>query len=156
MSTIEQILRMLSYVATPIIAVAAVRIAWEQTKLNRQKLVLDRYDRRLRIYEEIKRLLSIVTRDANIGMEDLLKFRVATSEADFLFGSDVTTYIDQLYKHAVDLAMWASMYRDNSQQHPPDYDHNATVDGKHREFAWITAQYEPSKQLFKKYLDVSK
>jgi hypothetical protein len=43
-STLELILRMLSYVATPIIAVAAVRIAWEQTKVNRQKLVLDRYD----------------------------------------------------------------------------------------------------------------
>ena len=67
----------------------------------------DRYDRRLRIYEEVKRLLSIITRDANIGIEDLLKFRVATSEADFLFGSDVTAYIDELYKHAADLRMWA-------------------------------------------------
>jgi uncharacterized ubiquitin-like protein YukD len=143
-STLEEILPMLSYVATPIVAVAAVRIAWEQTKINRQKLVLDRYDRRLRIYEEVKRLLSIVTRDADIAMEDLLKFRVATTEADFLFGSDVTAYIDGLYKHAVDLAMWNSMYRDSTQQRPPDYDHKTVVEGKHRELKWITSQYEPS------------
>lgn len=86
MSEFEQAMRVLSYIATPIVAVAAVRIAWEQMKINRQKLVLDRYDRRLRIYEEVKRLLSIVMRDGKIAMEDLLKFRVATSEADFLFG----------------------------------------------------------------------
>ena len=155
MTAFEQILRMLSYIATPIIAVAAVRIAWEQTKINRQKLILDRYDRRLRIYEEVKRLLSIITRDANIGIEDLLKFRVATSEADFLFGSDVTAYIDELYKHAADLRMWASMYRDYTQPQPSDYDHKKVVDAKDREFRWLTAQYEPSKELFRSYLDVS-
>jgi uncharacterized ubiquitin-like protein YukD len=162
LDSVEQVLRMLSYIATPVVAVAALkiasqqaRIAGQQARVQERKYEADLYERRLRIYEEVKRLLSIVTRDANISMQDLLKFRVATSEADFLFGSDVPTYIDELYKHATNLAMWASIYRDYTQEPPPGYDHKATVDGKNREFAWITAQYEPSKELFKKYLHVS-
>jgi uncharacterized ubiquitin-like protein YukD len=162
LDSVEQVLRMLSYIATPVVAVAALkiasqqaRIAGQQARVNERKYEADLYERRLRIYEEVKRLLSIVTRDANISMQDLLKFRIATSEADFLFGSDVTTYIDNLHKHAVDLAMWNSMFRDSTQEQPPDYDHKTVVERKHRELKWITSQYEPSKEMFKKYLRVS-
>ena len=38
---------------TPIIAVVATYIAWQQWNTNKQKLILDRYDRRLKVYEEV-------------------------------------------------------------------------------------------------------
>lgn len=156
LDSLEQLLRMASFVFTPVIAVAAVVIAKQQARVNERKYQADLYDRRLRIYEEVKRLLSLVTRDANISAEDLLKIRIATSDADFLFRSDVTTYLDTLFKHATELGMWCSMYRDYTQQpYPPDYDHKKVVASKHREFMWLTSQYEPAKQLFKNYLDVS-
>ncbi|MZH03257.1 MAG: hypothetical protein F3745_07665 [Nitrospinae bacterium] len=66
--------------------------------MSRQKLNLERYDRRLRVYEEVRKILSIIVRDANAGTEDLLKFRTAVSEADFLFGPEIPEYIDQIYK----------------------------------------------------------
>ena len=53
LTSIEQVLRMASYIATPIVAVAATVIAWQQMKVNQRKYDADLYDRRLRIYEEV-------------------------------------------------------------------------------------------------------
>lgn len=153
---IEQIMRILSYVATPIIAIAAVRIAWQQAWTNRQKLVLDQYDRRLRIYEEVRKILSIIVRDAGATTEDLLKFRTSVSEADFLFGSEIMTYIEEIYSRGLKLWQWNQEYRDSTQQQPPGYDHKKVVEEKYKELRWLAEQFNPAKERFKKYLDVSK
>ena len=68
---------------TPLIAIVATYIAWQQWQTNKQKLEMDRYDRRLHVYEEVRKILSIVLRDAKASYEDLLKFRTSVSEADF-------------------------------------------------------------------------
>lgn len=51
---IEEIIKLSSGLLTPIIAIVATYIAYQQWKTNKQKLVLDRYDRRLRIYGKLK------------------------------------------------------------------------------------------------------
>ncbi|MDP3515507.1 MAG: hypothetical protein Q8S20_22410, partial [Sulfuritalea sp.] len=88
---------------TPLIAIVATYVAWQQWQTNRLKFILDRYDRRLRVYEEVRKILSIILRDAKASYEDLLKFRTAVSEADFLFGPEVPEYIDEIYKRGVKL-----------------------------------------------------
>ena len=82
---------------TPLIALLATYIAWQQWRTNKQKLKLEKYDRRLSVYQEVKKILSIVHRDAKASPEDLLSFRSSVSEADFLFGSEVVDYIDKIY-----------------------------------------------------------
>jgi hypothetical protein len=52
---IEQIIRILHALLTPVIAIVAIYIAWQQWQTNVQKLNLARYDRRLRVYEEVKK-----------------------------------------------------------------------------------------------------
>jgi hypothetical protein len=143
-------------ILTPLIAVVAVYIAWQQWKTNQQKLVLDRYDRRLRVYEEVKKILSIIIRDGNVSVEELLRFRTAVSEADFLFGPEIPEYIDTLYKHGVTLARSTSEYRDYTQSKPEGYDHQKVVSSMHEELNWLTEQFVPAKKLFQKYLDISK
>jgi hypothetical protein len=152
----EQILRMISYVASPIIAIGAVLIAWQQAQINRQKLVLDRYDRRLRIYEQLKELLSKITAHGQASDREAIQFRVSVSEADFLFGPEVMEYLDEVYSHTCQLGRWRAEYRDFTQPQPPDYNHAEVVKNAHAELRWLTSQYEPARQLFKKYLDVSK
>lgn len=141
---------------TPLIAVVAVYIAWQQFKTNQQKFVLDRYDRRMSVYEEVRKILSIIMRDARASVDDLLRFRTAVSEADFLFGPEIAEYIDAIYKHGIDLARWTDAYRDNTQSKPEGYDHQQVVSSMHAELDWLTEQFEPAKQLFRKYLDVSR
>jgi hypothetical protein len=152
--SVDEGIRLFQGLLTPVIAVVAVYIAWQQWKTNQQKLNLDRYDRRLRVYEEVRKILSIVARDANATTDDLLKFRTSVSKADFLFGPEVMKYIDDVYKHGLALSRWKEEYRDYSQQKPPGYDHTKVVAEMHKELEWMMAQFEPAKALFKKYLNV--
>ena len=141
---------------TPAIAVVTTYIAYQQWQTNKQKLILDRYDRRLKVYEEVRKILSIILRDANASYNDLLRFRTAVSEADFLFGSEIPEYIDEIYKRGIKLHSWNSQYRDANQSPPEGYDHKKVVDGMEAELTWLMEQFEPAKQKFKTYLDISK
>lgn len=152
----NQIIEVSKALLTPLIAVVATYIAWQQWNTNKQKLVLDRYDRRLRVYGEVIKILSIIIRDAKASYDDLLKFRSSVSEADFLFGPEIAEYIDEIYKRGVKLQYWNLTYRDYTQEMPPGYDHNKVVEGMHAELTWLTEQFGPAKQKFKKYLDISR
>ncbi len=148
-------MQVLSSMLTPLIAMIATYIAWQQWKTNQRKLVMDRFDRRLRIYEEVRKILSIVLRDANASTDELLRFRISVSEADFLFGPEIVEYIDEVYRRGLELSHWASEYRDNTQEKPAGYDHKKVVDGKHSQLSWFKEQVGPAKQRFRKYLDIS-
>lgn len=91
---------MLSYVATPVVADAGVAIAYQQYQVNHRKIFMDQYDRRLRIYEAVKKLLSIIVSEGKVEIRDLLGFRQKVAEADFLFPPDVMAYLDELYSRA--------------------------------------------------------
>jgi len=152
---IDQVVEVSKGLLTPLIAVVTTYIAWQQWKTNQQKLILDRYDRRLCVYEEVRKILSIIVRDAKASYDDLIQFRTAVSEADFLFGPEIPQYIDDIYKRAVKLQYWSGEYRDSAQEKPEGYDHNKVVEGMHTELTWLTEQFEPAKKKFKQYLDVS-
>ncbi len=152
----EQIIEISKALLTPIIAIIATYIAWQQWKTNQQKLNLERYDRRLFIYEEVIKILSIVLRDADASYDDLLKFRTSVSEADFLFGDEIPTYIEEIYKRGLNLHRWNKEYKDYTQEKPEGYDHEKVVENSHKELTWLTEQFEPVKEKFKKYLDISK
>ena len=129
----EQLIEISKALLTPLIAIVATHIAWQQWKTNQQKLNLERYDRRLHVYEEVIKILSIILRDVNASMEDLLKFRTSVSEADFLFGPEIPAYIDEIYKRGLNLWRWNQEYRDYTQEKPDGYDHKKVVDEMHKE-----------------------
>lgn len=122
---------LLKALLTPLIAIVAAYIAWQQWKTNQQKLNLERYSRRLRVYEEVRKILSIILRDTKVSTEDLLKFRTTVSEADFLFGPEIPAYIDEIYRRGLRLWRWNQEYRDYTQAQPEGYDHNKVVDEMH-------------------------
>jgi hypothetical protein len=137
---------------TPLVAIVATYIAWQQWKTNKIKLQLDLYDRRLKVYEEVILILSIIFRDTKASYDDLLKFRRAASQADFLFGSEIPSYLNDIYQHGVKLQYWSGEYRDYTQEKPADYDHQKVVESMHVELKWLTEQFDPAKEKFKKYL----
>jgi hypothetical protein len=153
---IEQIAEVSRALLTPTIAIIATYIAWQQWQTNRQKLNLERYDRRLHVYEEVIKILSIIMRDADASYEDLLKFRTSVSEADFLFGPEISEYLDEIFKRGLKLRYWNNEYRDCTQEIPEGYDHEKVVNGSHEELIWLSEQFDPAKEKFRKYLDISK
>jgi hypothetical protein len=152
---IEEILKILQGLLTPVIAIVVTYVAWQQWKTNRIKLNLDRYDRRLRVYQEVVRFIIIGIRDANYDDDELLNFIPKVSEADFLFGEEVSKYIDELHQRACNLSRWNKEYRYDSQPKPEGYNHQRVVDEMHKEIDWVSSQREPARYIFKKYLNVS-
>src|SRR6267142_674771 len=97
--SIDEVLKISQGLLTPVIAIVATYVAWQQWKTNQNKLKLDRYERRLSVYKEVVRYISVGIRDANYDNDELLTFRSKVSEADFLFGveGEVSKYIDELH-----------------------------------------------------------
>lgn len=152
----EQLIEIFKALLTPVIAIIATYIAWQQWRTNQQKLNLERYGRRLHVYEEVRKILSIIVRDEKASTGDLLKFRTSVSEADFLFGPEIPKYIDEIYKRGLSLWRWNQEYRDCTQDKPEGYDHKKVVDEMRKQLTWLSEQFEPAKEKFKEYLDISK
>ena len=103
-----------------------------------------------------KKILSIIVRNAKASTEDLLEFRTSVSEADFLFGPEIPEYIDQIYKRGLNLWRWNQEYRDYTQEKAEGSDHKKVLDEMRKELMWLSEQFDPAKEKFRKYLDISK
>jgi hypothetical protein len=155
---------MSDWIAGLSLGVAAIAgfVAIKQYLINRRKLDLDRYEPRLRIYNEVKQILGVARRDASLQQSDLLKFYTSVAEADFLFGPEIRAYIDEIFKHGNDLCRWVSEYHDYMQEMPADNDSKEVVENKWAEtklaetkwaeIKWFNAQPEVAKRKFAKYL----
>ena len=146
---------LLTALPTVVIGCIALYIAYQQWQTNHRKLELDLYDRRLRLYQATTKYISVVLADFKPKLEDLFEFRRETAEAHFLYGRDITAYLDELYRHGVDLHRWAEEYRDYTQPTPPHYDHKKVTDGMHQEERWFVDQHKEALRRFKSYLNLS-
>ena len=155
METFEQFVRVLSGLLTPIIAILAVYIAYQQFQTNNNKYILDRFDRRIVVYKAIEDFLLSIFREAKVDLGELAKFWKAKSDAEFLFGADVREYLNTLNNHAAQLRRWNEEYKDYSQDKPEGYDHDKVVRNQSEHLDWLVSQIEPLKQVFRKYLDIS-
>lgn len=117
---------------------------------------MDLFDRRFHVYKEVQNIFGIVLSDANISYEKILEFRRNIPEAEFLFGDEVAAYIVEIHRRGVQLNYFRQQYRDSTQPYLEGYDHEKVVEGAHAESLWFLNQFEPSKKIFRKYLDVSR
>ena len=152
---LEQIFYVLNGLFTPTIASVAVYIAWQQWQTNRQKLTIDLYDRRLRVYKEIKRFLSKIAVDAAISAQELLEFYSSVSESHFLFGVEIPEYIEEIYSHGTRFLQHSTEYRDHTRPHPDGYDHAKVVREMNQELQWLVYEGGKVNDHFKKYLGLS-
>jgi len=153
-----QMLEILKGWLTPLIAIIAIYIAWQQWKINKQKLDLERYERRLHVYKEVIGFLSLMPNSKNVSIYELPKFRAAVAEADFLFGPEIPKYIDEICSHWRELWVFQQEYRDITQEIPEGYNHQEKVEGIKSHSTWLANQIvsDFAKEKFKKYLYIGK
>ena len=140
---------------TPVVAITAVYFARQQWKANRLKLLMDRYERRLRVYEEVVKFIALTCRDFKPDVHEVLKFAGATAEADFLFPPEIPAYISVLRKRALDSWVAHTEYRDMTQPIPEGYDHQKVTTAMHEHSMWLIGQPDVALEKFRPYLDIS-
>ncbi len=158
MTTMSWWVQILQALLTPLIAVLAVYIAYQQWHVNVRKLRLDLFDRRWAVYQAVIAFITAVCTDFKVKAADIGTFRRATITADFLFGPEIPTYIDELCDRAIKLANVHDKCRSIADPPPPpDYDHSAVTAAMAEGERWFVDQLERRtlNLKFAKYLGVN-
>lgn len=121
---------------TPVIAVLTIFIAYQQWRTNQQKLKLDCYDRRLKVYESAKCIIIASLNEATT-IKDIIEFNMVIAGADFLFKQDIIDYLKELSKHC-----------NNLRQYNKEYPGQEAIDGMHAESLWLLEQLDNLKNKF--------
>ncbi len=171
-------LNILSGLLTPLIAIIAVYIAYQQYQSNKKqgelklkldsenselerkrlsieeyKLKLDLYNKRFRIFEETKKILHKIVQEAHIEPIELRDFRFSTNESKFLFDNEITLFLEELKTKAFKLNH-AEENLKNLNQYPVETGKRETEISKDSELtSWFNSEYENIEYRFDKYLN---
>jgi len=91
----------LSALLVPTIAVVGIYVAFQQYRINIQRLRHETYERRLAVYKCLQRYLSEILRDGKTTYDRALQFNSEASEAAFLFDESVQNKIDEIYEKSI-------------------------------------------------------
>lgn len=133
----------------PLIAIITVYIAYQQYHINKQKLKLDLYEKRYRIFKETKKLLHKINQDGAIDTIELRDFGFNTNDKVFLFNEDIVEFIEEIKRKAIDI----SFNKDEIEKAPDLVVRNLLREEKHTLTRWFTSEYINIESRFLIYLD---
>jgi hypothetical protein len=90
-------------IVTLFLSIAVAIIAALQWRVADNKLRLDLFDRRYKVYDATRKFLSVIIREGTFTNPDLFEFNAGTSDAQFLFKPDVAEYLAEIRKRALHL-----------------------------------------------------
>jgi hypothetical protein len=137
---------------TPVIAVVAAYIGWQQWRTNATKSKLDLFDRRFQIFEQVRKIVGLMY---TVGVNDpqLLEFVTKTMDAEFLFGPEIKKYLDEIFKRVQSLMSARDLLRTMTL---PREERIRLAETEKSEVQWATAETTKMADRFKKYLNLSK
>jgi hypothetical protein len=139
----------LSPYLAPAIALLAAVIAWAQWHTARSKLVLDLFNQRLEVYNNVSAVMGRVMREGTATTEDTIDVARQGDKARFLFGDDVRDYLKALQKVFAQLGYCRSVIA----QHKGDDDYQKAVEHEFRVKAEIIIPfYDDFGKLLEPYM----
>lgn len=136
--------------ATPVIALAVAVIAYLQWQVAHDRLRLDLFDRRYKVYEAARKFIAITTMETpNFDDSHLLEFNDRTSSAVFLFKSDIVDYLSDIRKRAVTMRMHYELYQPTGTSENERVKH---INSEQEEKDWLFSQLAVMPKIFSPYL----
>jgi hypothetical protein len=103
MSQVPIYVQYLTAISTPIIALMVAAIAFAQWRTAHQRMILDLFQRRMDLVDLVSRIASSIVMEGALRNEDVDGFLRARRGDEFLFGPEVTTYLEDTYKRLTQL-----------------------------------------------------
>jgi hypothetical protein len=151
-----RLISILSALLTPVIACITVWIAYRQWQDNHLRLKRENYERSLKVYQEVVKILQRVCRDFDPQFDELLSFSAATAEAPFLFREEIRAYINEIFKQGTHLNTANFIYKEGTATSPRDPDaFMKAIEDKGRIEKWFTDQFAVAEGKFKPYLHIA-
>ena len=125
-----------------------VAIAWQQWRVAENKLRLDLFDRRYKVYDATKKFLAVIIREATSTDSQLFEFNVGTSDAEFLFEADLVAYLAQIRKRALHMRTAQQLF----EPLPVGDERSRHVQAAHDDLSWLSDQITAMTKAFTPYL----
>lgn len=150
----KTIIDILSALLTPLIAIIATYIAYQQYRTNKLQLQNELYERRLEIYRTLRQFIGFAVQYGGVPNEELPKFLRGTSESFFLFGDDVAKYLNEVYLKGVEYNfVYNRLHSDSSLITQKELESLANKGGEL--IKWFSVQFEISENLFGTYMRIA-
>jgi len=94
---IEHLNSIMTVIIPSLIALAVGFVAFQQFLLAREKFKLDLFEKRLAIYKAVQIYLDEIRRNQDASDKLIKEFEANTHTSKFLFDSDVSDFIDEIY-----------------------------------------------------------
>jgi|HubBroStandDraft_4_1064222.scaffolds.fasta_scaffold287100_2 hypothetical protein len=127
--------------ALPIgIAIAVAYIAWAQYEINRRQYRLALFEKRMAIYNSVTARCAAVVQTMKSDLQENIKFIRETRDHEFLFGPEVKTFIDEIWKQGNNLDMYQAL-------------RPARPDKETEIMNWFNVQLSEARKIFLKYMN---
>ncbi len=144
----EQLIDIFKGLLTPIIALIAIYIAFQQLQTNRNKLKFEKYEKRLHVYKEVTKFLRTMMMPRPTK-DDLLKFPASVAEASFMFEDDpkILEFINNIQDQGVEIWKLNEQYPKFPHEIPQELAEEMV-----RKIKWFRDQLKEAEIRFRKYL----
>jgi hypothetical protein len=133
---------------TLVLGISVAIVAWLQWWIALNKLRLDLFDRRYKVYDATRTFLAAILREAKFTNSQLFEFYAGTSDAEFLFGADVVEHVAKIRKRALHLQTAQTLY----EPLPVGDERSKHVQAAHDDLSWLTDQITAITKTFAPYL----
>jgi hypothetical protein len=142
--------QLLQALSTPAIALLAIVIGYAQWRTAHQRAVVDLFEKRMKIYEDIRNVIGEVARAGSVTNENINAYFRAIDQTDILFGPEVTAYLDVLRR-----TLSGHHLAEQQIAHPrSEKERHEAIDRQSRAFERVTAFYTDFPKLIKPYVQM--
>src|SRR5882672_4688964 len=148
-STAPVLITSLAALLTPVIALAAVYIGFQQWRTNRHKLKLDLFDKRFAVYDATRNFIGQVLAGTHAPDTQTFEFLSRTRDADFLLDKGIADY---LFKEVYHQALTLATLRSEMDGLPVGDERTRNVRCQREIRDWFLKQHDALYEKFSKYL----
>jgi hypothetical protein len=135
--------------AAIVVSIVVAIVQYAQWRTANQKVVIDLYERRLKVYQQLAKAIGPVTRDGEVSGAAFQDFMIGQADATFLFGEEVQDYLQTLRKYFAWLVSMTNEVIDKSPNRAQ------MIDTKFKYIAEIVAFYDRAPGLFGPYMKLT-
>jgi len=88
---------------TLVLGLVAAYVVWRQWRTSQDRLVLDLFERRFQVFQELTRATTDSLSKPQVSVQDLANFDAATEKARFLFGPEVHSYLGEIRRLLIEV-----------------------------------------------------
>jgi hypothetical protein len=136
-------------IAAIIVSIVVAGVQYAQWRTANQKVVIDLYDRRLKVYQQLEKAIGPVLREGEVSAAAFKEFMIGQADATFLFGEDVQEYLKSLRKCFAALLGMTKEFIDNSPERAK------LVETKSKYLLEIVTFYDTAPRLFAPYMKLT-